>query len=477
MSRQLFGRKTIYTDAKEITALNVCDVLETALTTFKTNQSDIKYLYDYRRGNQDIWQKQKAFRPDINNKIVVNRANEICEFKIGYLIGEPIQYVNRGDESVSDDISLLNSIMFGENKAAKDKEIVDWSVTTGLGYRLILPKENFKIGSKDSPIDIYTLDSRNTFVVRYNGLGNEVLMGVSATTMQDDSVQYDVYTKDAMYRIVDGEIVGSAVNPLGVVPIIEYPINSLRMGEFECVVPLLDALNETVSDRMDSIDTFIQSILVIMGANADDETVETNNTFDAIKQRGGMLLPEGCDVKYLVQELNQSQTQYMKDDLDDTINEICAIPTQADGTSSDSSNNGAVILRNGWQSAEARAKDQEMIFISSEKEFLKIALPIINERCGTNLSVSDVEIRFTRRNYENIAQKSNVLIQMLSNDMIHPRLAFEYCGMFADPELAYMQSMEHYKEAMANEEGGLADFLAKQSEKAENLANAENTEE
>ena len=63
-----------------------------------------------------------------------------------------------------------------------------------------------------------------------------------------------------------------------------------------------------------------------------------------------------------------------------------------------------------------------------------------------SLKLSNVEIRFTRRNYENIAEKANVLITMLNNNKIHPKLAFEHSGLFIDPELAYSTSMSYAEE-------------------------------
>ena len=74
-----------------------------------------------------------------------------------------------------------------------------------------------------------------------------------------------------------------------------------------------------------------------------------------------------------------------------------------------------------------------------------------------DLKVHNVEIRFTRRNYENILQKAQVLDLMLKNTKIHPRLAFTHCGMFTDAELAYTQSEEYEKEKSI-------DLLQKQTE-------------
>jgi stringent starvation protein B len=63
-----------------------------------------------------------------------------------------------------------------------------------------------------------------------------------------------------------------------------------------------------------------------------------------------------------------------------------------------------------------------------------------------NLKLKDIELQFTRRNYEAIQSKSQVLVSMLQQPKIHPRLAFAHCGMFADPEAAYAISMEYNEE-------------------------------
>ena len=103
-------------------------------------------------------------------------------------------------------------------------------------------------------------------------------------------------------------------------------------------------------------------------------------------------------------------------------------------------------MRDGWSDAEARAKDSELMFKESEQRFLKLILNICRTLTGMNLKVHNVEIRFTRRNYENILQKAQVLDTLLNNPKVHPQLAFAHSGMFADAELAYKMSMEYYEE-------------------------------
>ena len=158
-TRQLFGRKQIYTDVETITAENVVDVLRQALNDHTVNQGEIQYLWDYYRGKTPILQKTKKVRESINHKICVNRANEIVTFKRGYGFGEPIQYISRGtNDDVSDEIAELNEQMFLAGKQAEDSALAEWMYVCGLGMRMALSGKDV-----DEPGRVYTLDSRNSF--------------------------------------------------------------------------------------------------------------------------------------------------------------------------------------------------------------------------------------------------------------------------------------------------------------------------
>lgn len=438
-SKALFGRNVIYTDEWDITSDNVVEVLKKALEVHDKNSKDINYLYQYYKGKQPVLDRQKEVRPEINNKIVENRANEIVAFKVGYLMGEPVQYVSRtNEESYAEGLKLLNEYVFAEDKASKDKELAEWFTICGTAYRMILPDDE-GVEDDESPFEIYTLDPRFSFVVYHSGLGNKPVMGVKYIKRSDDKKVYSIYTREKYYELLDETITSVLDNPLGAVPIIEYPLNSARLGAFEVVLPLLDAINEVASNRLDGVEQFIQALMMFKGVDIDSED------FSRLRELGGIKVPSEGDVKYLTQELNQGATQTLVDNLYNTVLTICGMPNR-NGGSSTSDTGSAVILRDGWYSAEARAKDTELMFKKAEKEFLRLALFISNLQSGFDLKLSAVDIRFTRRNYENIQEKAQVLTTMLANSKIHPRLAFEHSGMFIDPELAYQISRAYTEE-------------------------------
>lgn len=440
----LNGRRMILTDETEVNIGNVVQILRKALPYHWKNRSEISYLWSYYKGRQPILNRVKEVRPEITNKIVENRANEIVSFKSGYLMGEPLQYVSRGNaENIADAINQLNEFVFAEEKPAKDKELADWFHICGTSFRMVLPNE--MAGEDDeSPFEIYTLDPRNTFVAYNNGLGNKPILGVKYVVDENGVVHYSCYSDHEYFEIVESKVVSYDTHILGEIPIIEYPLNMARIGAFELVIPLLDAINLTDSNRLDGVEQFIQALMLFHNVDISSED------FDELRERGAIKFKDidpqlKAEINYLVSNLNQGETQTLVDHMYQTVLTICGMPNR-NGGSSTSDTGSAVIMRDGWSAAEARAKDSELMFKKSERIFLKVILNICRTLAGMDLKVCNVEIRFTRRNYENILQKAQVLDLMLKNNKIHPRLAFEHCGLFVDSDLAYTLSAEYAEE-------------------------------
>ena len=446
-TRTMYGRQMITTDANEITSENIVKELDKAIIKHKINRDEIEYLWNYYRGKQPILYRTKDVRPEICNKIVENRANEIVSFKVGYLCGEPIQYVGRsGEEVISRGIQQLNEMMFSESKASQDKEVVEWQMICGTAYRLVLPDS--PIDEDDAPFEMFTLDPRDTFIVYSNSIGNKPLMGVKYCTDENGISTYSVYTKNRFWKVKAGRIEDRANHGLGMIPIFEYPANNARLGAFEIVLPLLDAINNVASNRLDGVEQFVQSFIKFINCDISAEDFKELKDLGAIKVKS--VDGANADVDMITNELNQGQSQTLVDYLYQTVLTICGIPNR-NGGSSTSDTGSAVLLRDGWSLAESRAKDSELMFKKAEKDVLKLILKICRDTVGTptevcSLKLKDIELSFTRRNYDNIQSKAQVLVQMLQQPKIHPRLAFAHCGMFSNVEDAYSMSIAYAEE-------------------------------
>lgn len=464
---ELFGRKQIFCDKTNIDKTNILEVLGEAYAIHEQNRAEMLYLFEYVKGRQPILDRQKQIRPEINEKIVDNMASEILEFKLGYEFGSSISYVQRArkdiksrnalfsffkklftsDESKKEDlrVSAINEMMVEECKAAKDLQLAKDVKTCGVGYRLILPK---KIKTGVSVFDLLVLNPMNTFVVYSNDAYREPILGVSYFPHRDGSVTFGCYTKTSYFKIEMGITKGfedwfeEKPNTVGMVPIIEYINDYDRMGCFERVIPLMDALNTIDSDRVNDIAQHVQNIL--WGDNVALDTEQYKKLRD-----DGMILTKSeqgrtATLKYLESVLNQSENQTLVDYVKQQILDITNTPSRSE--LSGGSTGSATNMSTGWMAAETDAKEKEQIWSASERRETAIILKIIKDSNEVDtdiaeLNLSDIEIKFSRSRTYDLATKCNSLSALIGIG-IDPLRAIEVVGLFTDPQQVALDSAE-----------------------------------
>ena len=463
-----FGRQVILTDERDITAQNVMQVLTDAMAIHEQNRADCQFLTQYEKGDQPILGREKNVRSDINNKVVENHAASIVNFVTGYGFGQPIQYVQRADKDSSgepverDDagIQLLNEMLHEQTKSSKDYRLAFLFGVNGVSYRLVLPSRRTRGPvAKQSLFDVLTLDPRTTFVVYSNDVYRDPVMAVSYQTkagLGSTAKVYGVYTADKIYTIDSEHPEAMRVkdNPIGIIPIIEYRYDEDRMGAFEKVIPLLDALNTTASNRVDGLEQFIQSLLVILEAEVDDDTIAH------AAEIGGICISSNsenkhADIKLLQASLDQVGSQSLADDQLTKVWEISGVP----GRNADAQNTTgeAVLLSSGWQLAETAMKSREHIFEESEMRALEVMLAIIAADPHApaelkSLRLSDIEIKFSRNRTDGLMTKVQAL-QILFDAGILNKHALEACGLWSDVQTIWQDSKDTILEAHSHAEG------------------------
>lgn len=443
------GRRKVVTDFERVTAANVRNAVSDVLGQHDKNSAEENFLFGYMRGIQPIYDRVKEIRPDIQYNTVVNHANEIVSFKSSYLLSSPITYVSRKDGAgVSTLVEKFNDFMHLSGKNATDKELADDLHICGLGYRMIYP--NSAYNGDNSPFIITTLNPMTTFVAYRNSSAKNSEPVFAATYVNKTGVGrvYDVYTPESHFRMTDATI-EEEPNPMGVIPIVEYVHNEFRLGAFEPVIDLLDDMNILESNRIEATAQNVQSLMWFNDIALDDDQVKAlqnkPSAFIFTKTVKGGATP---NIKSVMVDLQQADQQVLTNDLYKKILTIVGMPSTGDGNTSDSSNNGSTIVRNGWQHAEARAKETETLWARSDKRFVEAALSIARAlvKDGFDLREDDITERFTRRNYEDISTRANVLTMLLGCDKVNPKQAYQVCGLFPDPEEAAIQGLDWYWE-------------------------------
>ncbi len=441
MAHNLFGRRRLTTHHREITADNVAEVLISVLSDMAVNESQIGVLYDYYRGNQQILRREKKIRPEICNKAVENHALEIVSFKTGYIFGEPIQYVCRASDEekrASHSVAVLNERMYLADKAYHDKKMADWMFISGCGYRFIRPDSASPAG-----YHIETLDPRYTAMVYTTAADGEPVMSIQKKRDKNDQILYWVYTKDRLYKFRDTMLESWEAHPLGFIPIFEYTANEARLGAFEPVIDLLDALNTVANNRLDGVEQFIQSFFKGINVKMD------KTQWDELREKGFLIFNSDpgnpADVELISAELNQTQAQVLTDYIYQQILTVCDMPDRNGANRTTGDTGQAVILRDGWSAAEAYARSVVMNYEPSEKRFINAVLRVLdNQGAGLGITTADVGIKIAPNMTDNMLTKTQALQNMLESG-IHPRIAIAHCKMFSDPEQVYLDSLPYLK--------------------------------
>ena len=467
------GRRVIYTShtKDEINKNTIPSIVSGAMSRHLCNRGEIKYLFRYFRGYQPILDRVKLIRPDVNNRIVINNAYSIVRNATGYFLGEPIQYTAKLEDD-SENVQKLNAYMDSENKSYEDMSIGNSASICGTAYRLVAVDDS---GEEDeAPFEIPTLEPQNTFVIYSTEAGHEPLLGVTYSPILNDDgsvigTNYIVY--DGVYQYVYSvKGVGSVIKPedlagepkphfLGSVPIVEYPNNEWRIGDFESVMIILNAINKLNSDRVNSVEQIVNSILVFIGCHlktaAENKAANqgTTSDLDRLKEELAIELPSAdgktADVKYVNSNVNQNEAETLAQTLIDYVYAITGIPDRKGNASGGSSDTGdAVYLRDGYQSLEVVARVKERNFKKAERQTLRMVCKILKTFDGIDLKPMQVDVKFIRNRTNNLVNKSQALSNLHSTGVFSPEDEIQLIGVTDDPK-GMAQRGQAYKDSQA----------------------------
>lgn len=466
----------------ELTPEKIIEKMPEILAIHSQNVSDIEYLDNFYKGIQPILEKTKKIRPEINNKILVNHAYEIVEFKKSYVFGDPVQYVQKGEkgsEKTNPAISLLNKLMESEDKASKDKELAEWMYKIGTSYRWA--DVDSMEDDDEAPFEISIPDPKRTGVVYSTGINEEQLFAFyiqdfieNVTTQNTLQIsryrEYTIYCEDKIIVLTNqyGKLQLKDLSKKGFLGIrkklpnpyplqikgfriIEYPLNKNRLGLIELVISQLNAINRVTSNELDDIEQFVQSLLVYI-----NQQIDVKRHKEVIKLGAVELFTaepgKPADIKLLSQKMNNIETKEYKAGLYNDVLTIVGIPRLNDKPSGGDTGQ-ARLLGEGWTMADERAKQDELSFKSSERQFLKLILNICNERQKgksenlKGLKLSDIDIKFTRNKSDNILVKTQALLNLMSAQC-PPDIAFTVVGLFNDPNEVFEKAKEYYGEKL-----------------------------
>ena len=439
----LSGRKPLLssTTKEKINKNTIPDILRSVSGKHETNVAEINILLMEYLGLQSILERTREFSTNVNNLIVVNRAQEIIRKSVSYFLGEPISYTAKNDNV--ENMDILNMYMNEESKSAKDFEVGNWSAIAGTAYRLVVTNPDADV--EISPFKIPTCDPRKTYVIYSSEvLGRPLLAGIYSDRYDSlgnvEGYDHWIYDGTNEYTFTSlgtaalaGVMTFTGERPhlLGEVPIVEYANNQFRIGDFEPVLGLLDALNKSISDRLNAIEQTVGAILVFVDCEIDE-----TGGMAGVKQRGTIQVKSNgnnnVDIKYVSPELSQEDAQITESAINEYIDLVTGIPSRKE-KSGGGDTGEAVFMRDGFQDLELVARAKERPFKEAERKVIRLVSKIM-ATFGSAILPQEIEVSCVRNRVTNIASKAQAAINLTKAGILDPEDTIKLLGITDQPK-------------------------------------------
>lgn len=483
---KFLGRQTIYTSRSEtqINSDTIPDILNGAMQRHLQNVRETLYLQRYFLGDHPIRNRVKTVREDVNNRLAINNAWSIVRNGVGYFLGEPIQYASK-IEADSENVRILNSYMDSEDKSCEDMNVGDDGAICGRGFRLVATDS--QEDPDEAPFEIPRLEPECTEVIYSTQAGHRPMLAFTHASILDDQgnvsgIQYTVYDGAFQYLYAVKGCLGSTIHRqdligvpkphfLGAVPIVEYPNNEWRMGDFEIVLTILDAIDRLNSDRVNDVEQIVNAILVFQGLHLktaqENANVGGKSDLDNLKKTMTLEFQDttgNAKVYYVSSDLDQSQAETLQNTLMDYVYAITGIPDRKQSGGGTGDTGDAVYLRDGFQALEVVARVKERNFRKAERQTLRMVCTILQRFEDVSLRPMDIDIKFIRNRTNNLVNKSQALANLHGTGLFAPEDEIQLIGVTEDPK-GMAQRGQAYKDAQAQKAATQATAQAAQTVK------------
>ena len=306
------------------------------LTLVKKHEGMVARLLKNKRyydGHHEI-ENRKRDKEAPNSRVTCNHAKDISDTATGYFMGNPVTYSNSGEQ----DISKLLTAFDNANVDDVDADnALDMSIY-GLAYEYVYTKEG-----EAAPVS-KNISPLSTFIVVDDTIEENELCGVyyyKKKNSVQDTYTYVATVSTANYTYVlniddSGADVSQRVTEepvahyFGEPQIIEYLNNKEAIGDFEQQIPLIDAYNTLMSDRINDKEQFIDAVLVLYGAILGDDEEETTEAQKKLRENKLLELPEDAKAEYLSRQMDENGAEVLRKAIKEDIYNFSHVPNFMD---------------------------------------------------------------------------------------------------------------------------------------------------
>ena len=389
-----------------------------------------KLLRYYKNENDKITNREYKNKNKPQNRLSHPYCQYITNTAVGYFLGKPVTYQ-------TEDNKLLESLtdMFRYNdEADNNTTLAKMASMYGYAYEIMYidkyAKPRFKAIDPAELIVCYdnTLEENIVLAIRY----------YDEEVGEDEVItRLEIYTKPIQNE--QGQVVGNGKLIKGIlkddtvalqeeldcyfddIPVNVYINNDELYGDFERVLNLIDAYDQTQSDTANDFELFTNCMLVVNGELIDDEQAQNLSDINVIQ-----FLNSDSDAKYLIKNIQDTALENYKNRLNEDIHRFSFVPNMADENFSN--NASGVAMKFKLMGLENLISVKEAKFKKGLMKRIELLCAYTKMKNNSDYSYLAIEPIFTRNTPANeleISQMMQNLTGILSEETViglHPKV-------------------------------------------------------
>lgn len=372
-----------------------------------------KQYYD---GHHAIEQKKREDESAPNNKVVCNHAKDISDTATGYFMGNPVTYSNSGDQDIEPLLTAFDNANVDDVDA---DNALDMSIY-GAGYEYVYAKEG-----EATPIS-KNISPLSTFIIVDDTIEENELCGVyyyKRKNSVENSYTYvaTVSTENYTYALnIDdsGADISSTVTEtperhfFGESQIIEYLNNKEAIGDFEQQIPLIDAYNTLMSDRINDKEQFIDAVLVLYGALMGDDEEEVSEAQKQLRKEKLLELPADAKAEYLLRQMDENGAEVLRKAIKEDIYNFSHVPNFMDENFA--GNVSGVAMEYKLLGLEMITKVKERQYKKGLRKRIRLYCNYLNMK-AVLMEAGSIMATFSRALPKNLQELSQIVANLQNN--------------------------------------------------------------
>lgn len=351
-----------------------------------------------------------------NNRIAHPFARYIASITTGYLIGQPVVYTC--DDAQADALAAVMDTYDLCDVPSVDLENARHAAVFGRAVEYVHVDDR---PGKPALPHITALDPRSAFVVYDTSYDMSALFGIYivrriAANGKDNGIRvwvagpkvveiYDASssTPDA----ADLKVVDIQENFFGGVPMVEYWNDDDERGDFEWVIPIIDAYDKLQSDRVNDKEQFVNALLVLTGCTMENDE-RGRSPLRQLREDKMLSLPDiNAKAEYLQGALTEADVEVLRSSLETDIHKLSMVPNMSDKDFA--ANASGVAMRYKLLGLEQLTSIKEQWFKEGLRARLRLIAHFMFVRGAPELDAEQVRITLTRALPANLLELAEIV--------------------------------------------------------------------